>query len=204
MHEFARRHREKVVQLRANPRHGTGYVLACCLGAANRLIRWSYQGREAEATAERFPACRWCERLGDSVIALQAGRGVRIVTAEQSALRFLASRPSTGYDGAKGGTTMHISVLVERIAGNGYRARGADPFAITVKAATREGALAKLREKIDARLQRGAELVSLEVGPEANPGVKFAGMFKGDPLLGDWKQAMADYRKEVDADPDYP
>jgi predicted nucleic acid-binding protein len=40
--------------------------------------------READATKERTPACRWCERLGDSLIALQAGRGVRIVTADRT------------------------------------------------------------------------------------------------------------------------
>jgi predicted nucleic acid-binding protein len=40
--------------------------------------------QEADATRERTPACRWCERVGDSLIALQAGRGVRIVTADRT------------------------------------------------------------------------------------------------------------------------
>ncbi len=40
--------------------------------------------QEADATAERTPGCRWCERLGDSLIALQTGRGVRIVTADRT------------------------------------------------------------------------------------------------------------------------
>jgi hypothetical protein len=40
--------------------------------------------QEADTTKERTPGCRWCERLGDSVIALQAGRGVRIVTADRT------------------------------------------------------------------------------------------------------------------------
>lgn len=39
---------------------------------------------EADATKDRTPSCRWCERLGDSLIALQAGRGVRIVTADRT------------------------------------------------------------------------------------------------------------------------
>jgi predicted nucleic acid-binding protein len=39
---------------------------------------------EADTAAERTPSCRWCERLGDSIIALQAGRGVRIVTADRT------------------------------------------------------------------------------------------------------------------------
>jgi predicted nucleic acid-binding protein len=40
--------------------------------------------READTTADRTPNCRWCERLGDSLIALQVGRGVRVVTADRS------------------------------------------------------------------------------------------------------------------------
>ena len=97
---------------------------------------------------------------------------------------------------------MQIPVLVERIAGNGYRARGAGPVAVTVKAATREKALAKLRERIQARLSKGAELVSLEVGPESHPWVEFAGMFKDDPQIEEWVQSMAEYRQQVEDDPD--
>jgi hypothetical protein len=40
--------------------------------------------QEADSTAERMPGCRWCERLGDSLIALQARRGVRVVTADRT------------------------------------------------------------------------------------------------------------------------
>ncbi len=98
---------------------------------------------------------------------------------------------------------MQIPVLVERLKGSGYRARGTEPFALTGKGATREEALSKLRDKIQARLKNGVELVGLEVGPETNPWVEFAGMFKNDPLIDEWKQAMADYRKEVEEDPDY-
>jgi hypothetical protein len=99
---------------------------------------------------------------------------------------------------------MQITVIVERLKRNGYRARGAEPFALTGKGATREEALRKLRAKIQARLKNGVEVVGLEVGPEPNPWVEFAGMFKDDPMIGEWKQAMADYRKEIEEDPDYP
>jgi predicted RNase H-like HicB family nuclease len=99
---------------------------------------------------------------------------------------------------------MQIPILVERVAGNGYRARASEPFAVTAKGATRDEALAKIRAKIQARLKEGTELVSLEVGPETNPWVEFAGMYKDDPMIDDWKKAMADYRKKVDEDPEYP
>ena len=98
---------------------------------------------------------------------------------------------------------MQIAVLVERLKGNGYRARGAEPFALTGKGATREEALRKLRGKIQARLKGDVELIGLEVGPERNPWVEFAGMFENDPMIGEWKKAMADYRKEIEDDPDY-
>lgn len=95
---------------------------------------------------------------------------------------------------------MQIPILVERVKGNGYRARGTEPFALTARGATREEALAKLRAKIQARLQDGTELVGLEVGP-LHPWMEFAGMFKDDPLIEDWIQSMAEYRQQVENDP---
>lgn len=96
---------------------------------------------------------------------------------------------------------MQIPVLVEPVAKNGYRARSMEPFAVSVKGATREEALAKLRAKIEARLKKGAELVGLEVGASSDPWKEFAGMFKGDPWIEDWKRSIEEYRKKVDEDP---
>src|SRR6185369_11560428 len=76
---------------------------------------------------------------------------------------------------------VQVSVLVERISDNGYRARGSNPFPITARGATREEALDKLRAKIQAKLQNGTELVALEIGPRPHPWLEFAGMFKDDP-----------------------
>jgi len=98
---------------------------------------------------------------------------------------------------------MQIPVLVERVKGNGYCARGTEPFAVSAKGATREEALAKLREKIQTRLKNGMEIVGLEVGPQPHPLAEFAGMFKDDPLFDDWVKAIAEYRRQVDNDPDY-
>lgn len=98
---------------------------------------------------------------------------------------------------------MQIAVAIERVKGNGFRARGAEPFALTGRGATKEEALRKLSEKIQARLKRGVEVVGLEVQSNANPWVEFAGMFKNDPFIDEWKQAMADYREQVDNDPNY-
>jgi hypothetical protein len=32
--------------------------------------------------------------------------------------------------------------------------------------------------------------------------MEFAGMFKGDPWIEDWKRSIEEYRKQVDEDPD--
>jgi len=96
---------------------------------------------------------------------------------------------------------MRIPVLIEPVARNGYRACGLEPFAVSAKGATREEALAKLRAKIESRLKKGAELVQLEIGADPHPWMEFAGMFKDDPWIEDWKRSVQEYRKQVDEDP---
>jgi hypothetical protein len=95
-------------------------------------------------------------------------------------------------------------VLIERIAGEGYRASGAAPVPIVAEAATREAALAKLREQIQARLRDGAEIVPLEVGAQAHPLAEFAGMFKEDPYFDDVLKMMAANRRKLDQHPKAP
>src|SRR5688572_2617752 len=97
---------------------------------------------------------------------------------------------------------MQIPVLIERIADNGFRARGGEPLGLTGEGATREEAVAKLREKCQARLQQGAELISLDVGSAPHPWMEFAGMFKDDPLIPEWKQSITEYRQKVEDDPE--
>ena len=97
---------------------------------------------------------------------------------------------------------MQIPVLVERVKGNGYRARGKEPFAVSAKGATREEALTKLRAKIQTRLKNGTEIVGLEVGPQPDPWSELAGMFKDDPWIEDWKKSIEEYRQKVEDDPD--
>ncbi len=97
---------------------------------------------------------------------------------------------------------MQIPVLVERVKGNGYRARSAEPITVSAKGATRDEALAGLRAKIQTRLKKDSELVGLEIGSQPDPWTEFAGMFKDDPWIDDWKQSVEEYRQKIDADPD--
>lgn len=99
---------------------------------------------------------------------------------------------------------MDIPVLIEPVAGNGFRARGCEPFALVAEGATREEALQKVREQLQDRLQAGAQIVPMAVPGQENPWVKFAGMFKDDPLFDDWQAAIAENRRKADADPDVP
>jgi predicted RNase H-like HicB family nuclease len=99
---------------------------------------------------------------------------------------------------------MQIPILIEPVAGNGYRARGGEPLPLVAEGATREEALAKLKEQLQGRLSGGAEVVPLEVARPAHPLAEFVGMFKDDPRIKDWKKSMADYRRKVDRNPELP
>jgi hypothetical protein len=99
---------------------------------------------------------------------------------------------------------MQIPILIEPVAGNGYRARGGEPLPLTAEGASREEALAKLKEELDARLRGGAVVVPLELPSATHPLAEFAGMFKADPLIKKWKKSMAAYRRRTDKDADKP
>jgi len=58
---------------------------------------------------------------------------------------------------------MQLPILIEREAGNGYRARSGAPLEFCAASATRDEALQNLRTLLGSQLQKGAELVSLEV-----------------------------------------
>jgi hypothetical protein len=96
---------------------------------------------------------------------------------------------------------MPITVLVERIEGGGYRATSGPPLAASVEGSTRDEALWKLRGEIEGRLSAGASLVSMDFPGLEHPLAPFAGDLKDDPLLEEWKEAMAEYRRSVDSDP---
>ena len=94
---------------------------------------------------------------------------------------------------------MQIPVLIEPVAGNGYRARGLSPQSLIGEGATREEALLRLRQQLQAGLGGGAEIVSLEIPLVDNPLTRGAGIFEpGDPIVEEWKQIMAENRKRED------
>ena len=95
---------------------------------------------------------------------------------------------------------MQISVLVEPLKGNRYRAKGAEPFGFSADGATREEAIANVRQLCEARLSEGAEVVSVEVGSGPHPWLPFAGMFKDDPDFQDVIEIVAENRRKMNED----
>jgi hypothetical protein len=94
---------------------------------------------------------------------------------------------------------MEIPVLVEPLSQNGFRAVTGEPLCLETEAPTREEAVSKLRELIERRVAAGAQVVAVSIDSAAHPLAAFAGMLKDDPLVGPWKQAMAEYRDDRDA-----
>ena len=71
----------------------------------------------------------------------------------------------------------------------------------SVVAPTRAEALEKVQSELDAELRNG-EVVKMEVATRRiDP---FIGIWEHDPLQEEFLQAVADYRKQVDEDPNQP
>jgi hypothetical protein len=103
-----------------------------------------------------------------------------------------------------GGVIVRVPVLVEKIADQTFRATSSEPFVFRAEGATRDEALQKLRESIHAKLTAGAEITHLDVAIPNYALLRFAGTLDAnDPVVQAWEQAMKDYRKEVEEDPDY-
>lgn len=91
---------------------------------------------------------------------------------------------------------MVIPVLIEPIAGGGFRAVAGSLSTLSAEGASQDEALDRLRDEIQLKLSTGASLVPLDIPPvEENPWVKYAGAFRDDPLFDEWVQAMAENRR---------
>jgi hypothetical protein len=99
---------------------------------------------------------------------------------------------------------MQIPVLIEPIAQNGFRAKTGEPLLLSAEGITRDEAVDKLRALVKTKLTSGASLLPIEIGSANNPWLAMAGIHDpADPLVQEWKQSMAEYRQQVENDPDY-
>ncbi|OWK45653.1 hypothetical protein [Fimbriiglobus ruber] len=99
---------------------------------------------------------------------------------------------------------MEIPVVIESVAGNGYRATGAGGLSVglTADGATAEEAIDRLADQVRTRVNAGAKLAEVNVTASAAPWKQDAGCLSGEPLYEPWREAMADYRRKLNDDPE--
>lgn len=103
---------------------------------------------------------------------------------------------------------MTIPVLVEPLAGGGYVARAGSPFDWSAEGATPAEAVEKVRAAARACAAGGCTVAAIDV-PGANGATvpaehslaRLAGSWKDDPTIDEFRQAIEDYRRAIDADP---
>jgi len=100
---------------------------------------------------------------------------------------------------------MEITVLVEALTADGFRATSLAPKGFVAEALTREAALAQLGHLVRQQFAHG-EVVHLHVPlpSEGHPWHSLAGTWKNHPDAAEFEQNLLEYRSQVDADPDRP
>jgi hypothetical protein len=95
---------------------------------------------------------------------------------------------------------MQVTVFVEQLDEQTYRAETAQPIALVTEGRTRDEAIERLRVLVRQRLTAG-EMVRLEI-PEVvtpHPWVPFAGIWKDHPDLDAVLEHIAAVRRRLDA-----
>ncbi len=99
---------------------------------------------------------------------------------------------------------MEVPVIIEPLTGNGYRVTGAGDLSVglTAEGATAAEAIDRLAEQVRTRLHAGAKLAELSVAIGAAPWKEDAGYLHDEPLFEPWREAMEEYRRRLDEDPE--
>jgi hypothetical protein len=99
---------------------------------------------------------------------------------------------------------VEVPIIIETVAGNGYRVTGAGGLSVGLFAegATAEEAIDRLAEQVRARVAAGAKLTELDVAAGAATWMQDAGCLRHDPLYEPWREAMEEYRHKLDEDPE--
>jgi hypothetical protein len=100
---------------------------------------------------------------------------------------------------------MEITVFLEALPTHGFRATSLAPTGFVAEAATRDEALAQLDHLVREQLTHG-EVVHIQIPlpVQPHPWHSLAGTWKGHPDVQELEQHIAEYRRQVDADPDRP
>lgn len=99
--------------------------------------------------------------------------------------------------------TMDVSVMLEQVQGNGYRATALAPVPLVAEAPTRDEAVNRIRTLITEKLSH-VELIQIEVSvaTHPNPWLAIAGTWRDHPDLDEVVENIKEYRREIDADSD--
>ena len=99
------------------------------------------------------------------------------------------------------GTKHNYDVLIEKKGENKVTATVLGWQDCQTEGRNKEEALNKLRQMLTTRLQQ-TEIVSLEIElpQREHPWIKFAGMYKDNPLFNEVLEDIQIYRKELDAE----
>ena len=99
---------------------------------------------------------------------------------------------------------MEIPVIIEPVMGNRYRVIGAGGLSVglTAEGATAEEAIDRLADQVRMRVTAGAKLAELSVVASAAPWMQDAGYLHDEPLYEPWREAMEEYRRQLDEDPE--
>ena len=94
---------------------------------------------------------------------------------------------------------MQLTVRVERIDDQTYRAAIAQPVSLATQGRTREEAVERLCELAKQRLSTG-DVVQLDLAVETapHPWVPFAGIWKNHPEADAWQNTLAEQRRQLD------
>jgi hypothetical protein len=97
---------------------------------------------------------------------------------------------------------MDVSVMLEKVTDNGYRATAFVPGVSVAEAPTREEALKKLEAAICDKLSN-VEVVQLKIPdpPKPHAWERFAGIWRDHPDIEQIEKNIQEYRRQVDADP---
>ena len=97
---------------------------------------------------------------------------------------------------------MDISVMLEKVNGNGYRATALVPTPLVAEAATRDEAVVRIRDLIHEKLSH-VEVIQVAVpfAASPNPWLAIAGTWRDHPDVDKVVENIEAYRREVDSNP---
>lgn len=98
---------------------------------------------------------------------------------------------------------MEVPVLIEPVVGAGYRVTGAGGLSLglTAEGATVAEAIDRLADQVRTRVNAGATLAEVNVAATEAPWKQDAGWLHDEPLYERWREAMEEYRRQLDEDP---